>query len=153
MSASPAWLLSLDERRRVAVGPYEMVHVLTEGTELHPVPGAPRGCRQVLLWQSRPLPVIDLTEWADGTPRQGTRPVAIVAFRRADGRVENGALLLGGIPRQVVVDDAQALTRSRVPAPWGALSHSAFSDGGTVVPILDLTRLFSRAWPPPGGHH
>lgn len=148
MAASPAWLLRFEGGHRAALGPLEVVHVLTGDTPRFAVPGTPATSRQVVLWQDRPLPVMDLSAWVDGHASTGAPVVGVVAYAGPTG-VEHGALLLDGLPRQVQVDDGQALAPEDLPSRWAAIAHSAYRDAEGPVPVLDLARLFSRVWPPP----
>jgi chemotaxis signal transduction protein len=106
----------------------------------------PLTSRQVLLWGNRPLPVVDLAAWVRGRPARGGGVVGVVAYA-AEGSVAHGALLLDAIPRQVRVDDDQALAPSELPTRWAALCHSAYRDDDGPVPVLDLARIFTRVWP------
>jgi chemotaxis signal transduction protein len=145
MATSRAWLLGLSDNARAAVGEGELIHIM-ERPLLHEIPGAPIYCRQVLIWQRRVLPVMDVG--ARLSDRAGDRRVklaGIVAYRQQPTRAPVfGALSLSTLPQRISVGDDQACDLPGSPAGWAALSISCFSNGKGAIPILDLDRIFAN---------
>ena len=54
-----------------------------------------------------------------------------------------GGLLLDGLPRQIVVNDEQACPKDRQTQALGSFAMSCFIDGNHIIPILNLTYVFS----------
>lgn len=146
MTSSSAWLLSLDNDLSAAVGGLEIVHLL-QFPELHPVPGSPFYCQNVLIWQNRILPAMDLSAWLRG--RVVTRSfilAAVAAYQDQPGAdPQYGGLLLTELPRQITVDDAQACALPERPRGWSNIAISCFEFEEKEVPILNLSYVFSDA--------
>ena len=148
MASSNAWILPLDHNLNVAVGEYEILH-LVHFPALFAVPGAPFYCRQVLVWQNQILPAMDLSAWLQGKAQQRDQKlVAIAAYTDPDTHATQYAgLILDDIPRQVMVDDSQAcdLPDTEQRSEWQRIAISCFNHSERSVPIIDLTTVFSGA--------
>ncbi len=141
MSAA-AWVLSLDDGQRVAVGEAELVHLLGDAPREFPVPLLDGPGASLVLWEGRPTPVADLT----GAARGGL--IAVVAYD-AGGSQEaaHGAIRVASVPARREVEDAQAAGADEVPPRLRPHVHAAFRDAEGVVPILDLQALFGPPAP------
>lgn len=138
----------------VAVGEFELAHVMPEAPELFAVPGAPAYCRQAIVWNARPVPLLDLPTRvynprallaATRTRELAHAYIAVVRFGSQSNleSVDYGAIALRDLPVRVLVSDEQA---SRLPddmEDWSTYALSCFAHAdGTTVPILHLERLF-----------
>ena len=145
MASATGWLLDIGDGVRAAIGAQEMIH-LVELPELWEIPGAPAYCREILVWQSEILPVMNLGCRLTASPltRNPRSFAAIVAYHRTRGQSPGfGALLLQDIPSRVLVDDEQGCPLPEQPGQWNALAKSCFADDEGRIPILDLTRIFA----------
>lgn len=146
MAVCPAWLLAFGDGQRAAVGLREVVHVLPDPPSLFRVPRTPRVCESVFLWQGRITPLVDPAGIAGGTPPHADMAkLVVVAYHDVgDGAVKQGGLILDQVPERVVVDDENALAPDDVPAVWTPFACGGYLDKGEPIPILDLSRVFSR---------
>lgn len=146
MAEATAWIVTLDEGCRAAVGEREMMH-LVETPVLEAIPHTPVHCRRVLRWEGEIMPVIDLSAWLTGQPTEGAQAsVAIVGWQVQTGAVpQYGALLFRGVPQKTRVQDEQFCQLPDSPSGWGLIAVSCFSHDGLPVPILDLRTIFSDA--------
>lgn len=146
INSSNAWLLALDDELPAAVGNLEIVHLL-QFPALHSVPGSPFYCQNVLVWQNRILPAMDLSAWLRG--RVMTRSfvlAAIAAYQNQPGdEPQYGSLLLTELPKQITVDDSQACALPEKPRGWSNIAISCFQFEDKEVPILNLPYIFSDA--------
>ena len=139
-----AWTIELDSRLYAAVGEFEMVHIVQE-PELFDIPQTPFYCSQVLIWQNRIIPVMDLLAWLEGyaLPRKHDT-IGIFAYQQQSGApLDFGALPMVSIPVRAQVGDDQACDLPATPPGWRELSISCFSDNNRIIPILDLPYIFS----------
>ena len=146
MGVGRGWLLDFGNFQ-AAVGAPEMLHLL-DTPKLYGVPGSPAYCQQVLIWQNHILPVMDLSVRLSHhlPPHPGTerKLVGIVAYETTtEVSTQFGSLLLDAIPRQIVVEDEQACPKDQQTQRLGSFVISCFTDGSRVIPILDLTYVFS----------
>lgn len=140
-----AWLLPLDGEHWAAVGEREMIH-LVESPILLEVPKTPFYCRHVLVWNDIALPALDLVAWLRGHPVERHSCLAgLVVYPNADAKLGYGALLLSDLPKRKPVSDDQACDLPAKPAGWRLAAISCFADGDTIVPIINLPRVFSGA--------
>ena len=117
---SAAWLLDCGSGLHLAVGDREMIELVRQ-QDCFPVPGAPDYCRQVLRWQQRSVPVMDIARLHGARPLADEAYVSVLNYLDAS----RGVLCPVGIrvaraPSRIVVDD------SRVCAWPDALAGSRF---------------------------
>jgi chemotaxis signal transduction protein len=137
-----AWLLDFGQDFRAAVGTRVLLQII-DNPRLHPVPYAPRYCRNVLSWQSRLLPVMDMAACLGGTELTSSL-VAIAGFRERPGApMRFGAMLLASVPDAIVVRDDQSCSLPESHPGWSNLAIACFGYQGEAVPILHLERIFS----------
>lgn len=155
MKTADAWILPLASRLAVAVGAYELRHVLPDVPALFAIPQAPAYCCRVLLWQERIVPLMDLAARFCFVPEPNSQAcnaayaqhIAIVAYWSDDSdAVEHGALLLHGLPWRCSVADAQACELPDAFAAWRAYTQACIQleEDTSVTPVLSLNRLFAR---------
>lgn len=147
MAESTAWLLPLQGAWRAAVGEWELAHLL-EAPVLLDIPITPFYCRQVVLWENRILPVLDLAAWLAGQPLapRAQMLAGVFAYQEpSEAALSYGILLLDGVPVRHLVQDEEACALPAEPAGWREVAISCFGDGAGAVPILDLPYIFSDA--------
>ena len=150
MSTKGAWLLDFGGRHEGVVSERQMLHLLPAPFSLHDVPASPSFCRQVLVWQQEPIPVMDISAWLEGRPaRNDPAVVAITAFSTGTtGEGRRAALMLSGIPRRIVVTDEQACDLPADLGVWRQIALSCFEYEGRPVPVVNLAHAFSGAMSP-----
>ena len=148
MASSNAWLLPLGDRLNIAVGEYEIMH-LVHFPALFAVPGTPFYCNQVLVWQNQILPVMDLAAWVQGqSHKREQKLIAIAAYTEpGSDATQHAGLLLEDVPRKVIVDDGTACDLPNEPNTdaWKRIAISCFKYTEHAVPIIDLQTVFSDA--------
>lgn len=145
----PAWIIPITDTVLVAVGEFELVHILPDKPEFFKVPQAPYYCQQVFTWQNRIIPIMNLAaRFGYQTEAIGENYIIGIFAYRAEitELIEYGALFLNKAPRRIDVGDTQACL---VPDHLQALTPyvwSCFQEFGTqkVIPILKLARLFAH---------
>ena len=139
-----AWILQFSPNDRAAVGQRELLHIV-HAVPTFPVPLAPAHCREVIYWQDRPVPLMDISVWlGGGTGENARRYVGIVGYQLRRGEAPHfGALWLAAPPVRATVADSQACALPETSAAWPELAVSCFEDKAGPVPVLDLPRLFS----------
>ncbi|MCB1780681.1 MAG: chemotaxis protein CheW [Candidatus Competibacteraceae bacterium] len=142
---SNAWVLALGDQLHAAVGERELIYLI-ENPILLEVPLSPYYCRQVVLWNGRLLPAMDLSAWLQGQRKNARdwKLAAVVAYQTAPGVTPNyGVLLLAGIPERLRVADTQACYLPKHPDGWRELALSCFRRGEDAIPILDIPHIFT----------
>ena len=144
MSATEAWLVQFGDSGPAVIGRRQLLHLLPAPVELHEVPGSPYFCRQALVWEGEPIPVMDVSAWLAGAPSHEPPAVlAVAGFReRLDSENRRGALLLSSIPRRITVTDKQAC---EPPSNWRPISLSCIQHEDQSLPVLNLAYVFSGA--------
>jgi chemotaxis signal transduction protein len=149
---APAWLLPITGTITAAVGEFELVHILPDPPALFGVPRAPHYCREVLVWQGRILPLMDLAARFDAPGRKPALDAArvivgIVAYRPEQGAdaLGYGGLALHSVPQRCRVGDDQACSLPPWLAAWTPYVSACFQPEGprSAVPVLRLERLFA----------
>lgn len=160
---SPAWLLPLTGGGWAAVGLHEIFHLLPELPRIYCVPLTTPGAPGVMLWNDQLIAVLDpgriIEERAahpvcDASAEAGApRIVALGAFTKDEGdwaagggaEVLAAALLLREAPQRIQVADDHVCATPEHLAPLGDIVSTCFEHvRHGPVPIIDLTRLFSR---------
>lgn len=146
-----AWILSVTPNLFVAVGEFELVHILPDNPVLFKVPKSPGYCNQVFVWQNKIIPLMDLAARFEVEGRgSGTNEgykVGIVAYRAEKTGVPGyGALFLKSTPRQVEVGDEQGIVFPASFEAWHQYVSSCFKTEDTeeAIMILRLNRLFAE---------
>lgn len=144
MAEAGAWLLQFGAHDRTAIGRRELLH-LVDAVESFPVPLAPAHCREVLYWQDRPVPLMDLAVWLRADAGQDTRKyVGIVGYQlKRAGAPRFGALWLAAAPVRVEVSDEQTCDCLK-PARIGGRSPVPVSRTNPVGRRCSTFRGFSR---------
>lgn len=144
MKTCTGWQLEFGDGVRAVIGQRELLRMTFE-PEMHWVPCAPPFCRRVLFWEHGVLPVMDVGAWLGGTASAGApRFVSVVGYQ-PEGRhaPEFGALTLMSPPVRIEVNDEWACSLPETMKKWRRVACAAFTNGPSVMPILDLRRLFS----------
>ncbi|MGC1953872.1 MAG: chemotaxis protein CheW [Gammaproteobacteria bacterium] len=151
MAAANAWVLTLGGNLRVAVGEFEMTHVIPDLPVRVEIPKAPSYCRHVTIWQQRIVPIMDLARRLHGDVALACSAASISTFmavvaHQAEEKAQYGALLLSCVPVRVRVDDDQACDLPGPVPGWRELALSCFKHQVYgPIPVLDLQRIFSSA--------
>ncbi len=159
MADTKAWLLQFDSQYQAAVGQRELLH-LDQSMSRYAVPLAPAYCREVIYWQGRPIPLIDITIWLESLGKSKGKPqgksdaateknkyIGIVGYQTKQGEAPQfGAIWLTKPPSLVIVSDNQACSLSKAGREWSPLATACFNHVGdaneVAVPVLDLMRIF-----------
>lgn len=140
-TGASAWLLQPSEDISVAVGQYEVIHILDQPDYIS-IPSAPGHCCQVVIWNNRIIPVIDLAVWS-GENSGHNKIVAIVIYDGPDGEYSYGGVNLLSIPLLHTVQNAHFCELPVSNKHWKSISVSCFrKPDGEVVPILNLQSIF-----------
>lgn len=143
-----AWILDVGLAHKLALGGRELLH-LVDVPATYAVPYTPDYCCQVIVWQGRLLPLMDLACRLGAAP-QPARFAAVVGYQEGRGEAASfGAISLLAPPRQIAVSDDQACSLPEALQPASALMVSCFEHEGSAVPVLNMARLFST--PPAQG--
>jgi chemotaxis signal transduction protein len=153
---TPAWLLDCGAGVRVAVALPSLLHLIDDRTLLHRVPQVPRHFGQVLLWQQRVFPVVDLTlqmgarapatndSAASGPALSGY--VCLLGWCDAQQCSDYGGVLVRELPRRIqIADQSFATPTQKLAAQWAGLALTYFDFHGHVVPIIAPAALFEPA--------
>lgn len=149
-AACKAWLLPFGKGLHVAIGEFEMVHILTGRQRYTRVPCSPVWCRFVFAWCGRPIPLFDLDAFLNPVPDQSSiagfsasDTIAIVAYEDRQGSIQYGGFILSALPFARVVSDNQMCDYPSGNIRWNEVALSCFKDPDAgAVPILDIAHLF-----------
>lgn len=149
MSTS-AWLLTLADGVRVALGSHWMREVIGEHErDLYPVfsvPLMPDHCHQLMHWRNLLIPVLQLETLVGSTVPPLTPYHVVVAFSPSDSEeyLAYGVIRCCALPVQITVSDTLAVD---YPHPsWVNYAASCFAYEGQAIPILDTAKVFDGAW-------
>ena len=141
MSGANAWLLEVGDGKRVAIGQRELIQII-DAPDSFTVPLAPAHLREVIFWQKRAVPVMQLPLCVGGTACSG-HILALVAYTDSDSQSAGlGAIHLAAPPTRIYVDDQQASSLEGEDEVWQELAIACFEQQGKAIPILHLSRLF-----------
>lgn len=146
MSGATAWVMQLDHQMSAAVGQMELIHIVDD-PEFYKIPKAPIYCDQVILWNNRIVPVMDLSVWLnDSTVVYRRSLVAIAAYRDQNGELKYGGIHLSDTPIMETVKNDQACALPLTSNKWRDIAISCFTGAEKApVPILDVSTIFSTA--------
>jgi len=151
--STPAWLLDCGAGVRLAVALPNLLHLIEDRTLLHRVPQVPKHLGQVLVWQQRVFPAVDLTLQPGMQPNQGPAPgsaepvyVCVLGWCDAQQQSDYGAVLVRALPRRIQIpDESLATPTHKMAAQWAGLALTYFDFHGHVIPIIAPAALFEPA--------
>ena len=140
-----AWLLQVDRLINVAVGQFELLHIVDEPDYIS-IPQAPEYCSHVILWNDNIVPVVNLATWASGSLQDcSSGAVAILVYKDSQDNFSYGGIKLDHTPTKERVRNDQFSQLTVEQEKWRTISLSCFkTNSGELVPILDVYRLFSK---------
>ena len=143
----PAWLVTLANGSRVALGSHWMREVIgAHERELYPmftVPLLPQHCHQLMYWQNLLIPVMQLEALVAIDAPASTPYHVVVAVPPLAGEDHLGYGVIGccALPEQISVSDTQPID---YPSPaWAAYAASCFAYQDAAIPILDTGKIFN----------
>lgn len=145
MSKAAAWVMNIDETLFASVSQMELVHIVNNPSYTS-IPGSPEHCQNVIIWNDNILPVMDLSRLLKKTNSSTKRDVvAVIIFRDNNDEIHYGGIILAKSPNLEFVNNEQICTLPDNTDSLRDVSLSCFeSKDGHKVPILDITRIFSR---------
>lgn len=147
-SGAAAWIMQFGTDLRAAVGQMELMHII-DNPEYITIPKAPDYCKQVIMWNDKIIPVIDLSAWFFPNATEKKVIVAITVYKdvRQD-ELKYGGIGLTEVPRMEQVMNRQVTSLPNNHDIWSKISVSCFiSSDDSHVPILDVSTLFCGELP------
>lgn len=145
MSSSNAWLLECSDALTIAVGDHEIVECV-QPEQVFQVPTTPGYCANVVAWQGRLVPMLDMGEAFQAGARQGSPFVCLLSYQVGPRQpLQYIGLPVNRTPQKIEVDDEQVceFAGDNVPALLQAISLCCFTHAELPVPIVDIARLCS----------
>jgi chemotaxis signal transduction protein len=145
---APAWLLDCGAGVRVAIAVPSLLHLIEDCSLLQRVPLVPRHLGQVLLWQQRVFPVVDLTLQMGVHQPVTDQPAAhryicLLGWCDAQQCSDYGGVLVRELPRRIqIADQSLATPTQKLAAHWAGLALTYFDFHGHVIPIIAPAALF-----------
>jgi chemotaxis signal transduction protein len=146
-----AWLLDCGAGVRVAIAVPSLLHLIEDCSLLQRVPLVPRHLGQVLLWQQRVFPVVDLTLQMDAGQPVTDQPAAhryvcLLGWCDAQQCSDYGGVLVRELPRRIqIADQSLATPTQKLAAHWAGIALTYFDFHGHVIPIIAPAALFEPA--------
>jgi chemotaxis signal transduction protein len=144
-----AWIISITPTLTIAVGEFELVHILPDRPALQKIPKSPAYCEHVLVWENKIIPVMDLSLRFEFSSNRyliyENTIIGIVAYRTDDtGKPGFGAFFMNATPHRIDVSDSQA---SDLPESFKSWKHYVISsfkieEKMEQTVIIRLNRLF-----------
>jgi hypothetical protein len=149
---SQAWLLSLSNGNKIAIGREELRHLLTDPA-LYRLPRAPRFCGYLVEWERHLLPLYDLGAWLQETGEVLNRLVlkdceekpifAVVGFNLGSSRVEYGIFAITEPPALITVKDSDFVLMEAPAVRKKMVARSNFDYQGITIPVINIKYLFT----------
>lgn len=145
-TSATAVLLPLDSGRACSVGLHAFVEYVTDAVRFLDVPHAPAHANRLYMWGEHMAPVVDLGILL-GLREHSPVPSTLMLVRYVDLKRctrTYGALQIVGEPQRVEVGDDMMCA---LPEEffWPHIAPSCFKHQNDIVPILDLSQVFSDA--------
>lgn len=146
MNAS-AWIISITPTLTVAVGEFELVHILPDKPILYKIPKSPHYCEHVIVWENKIIPVMDLSVRFGFTSTLLTTEntiIGIFAYRAEDTEKPGfGAFFMNTTPRRLEVSNTQSCDLPDTFNHWKRYVSSSFKiEDNKKIVIIRLNRLF-----------
>ncbi|VAW51550.1 hypothetical protein MNBD_GAMMA06-313 [hydrothermal vent metagenome] len=153
MNGVPAWVLEVSPTISLAVGQFEVAHMVDQMC-LTPVVQAPEHCKYVTIWNNRIVPIFNIAQWLSAnnhienlTDKQSDhyRIIAILTYKLEDGKLAYGGIPLSKAPVLEKISNNQQCELPTDTEKWKKIAISCFrSQNDQIVPILDVQSLFKN---------
>jgi chemotaxis signal transduction protein len=147
MNKAAAWIMKLNDSSYASISQMELVHIINDPVFIR-VPKSPGHCENIIIWNDNVLPVVDLDRFYDApVSKLQHNVVAVIIFRDNNNDLHHGGIALNSSPVLEYVNNSQSCTIPNHAKPLKDITLACFtSEQGHQVPILDMTKLFSRAY-------
>ena len=150
MSSSNAWLLECGDALTVAVSDHEIVECV-QPEQFYRIPGTPDYCCNVLAWQDKLVPVMDMAAALRDEQKTQSKPllVCLLSYQLAPKQpLQYLALRINQTPQKIQVDDDQVceLPTGGFSQLLASVSFCCFSHQQLPVAILDIAKLCSEGF-------
>ena len=148
MSSSSAWLLECGDTLTVAVSDHEIVECV-HPEQFYRIPETPDYCNNVLAWQDKLVPVMDMAAALHGAHKKQSEEsfLCMLSYQLAAKQpLQYLALRISETPRKITVDDDQVceLPTGVSSQLLASVSFCCFSYQQLPVAILDIAKLCSE---------
>lgn len=147
MNRAAAWIMKLNDASYASISQMELVHIINDPVFIR-VPKSPVHCDNITIWNENVLPVVDLDRFYHApvsSPQHNA--IAVIIFRDNNNDFHHGGIALNSSPALEYVDNSQSCTIPNRAKPLKDITLACFtSEQGHQVPILDMTKLFSRVY-------
>lgn len=147
MSNATAWILDCGDEAVIAVSAFNMLHVVEDAALRFKVPLTPAHCSEVLVWQQRVLPVIDLELLLRRHATVSQKNHSCVLGWLCPGDItEYGILATRTSPQRILVTDDKSRTPSAALADvWRGVALGFFEYQNKLIPIADPALVFGSS--------
>lgn len=141
---SRAWLLDFGNGLQAAVGHHEMWQVLLSPV-LFEIPCTPPFAREVLVFQERILPVLDVYYFFHHKSILTKSNIVGIAVYQDDPTqpIRYGCLHLASMPQNITVSDSEICELPEEQPFCEPLALSSFSQNEVAIPIINVGYWFS----------
>jgi len=153
MSGVSAWVLEVNPAISLAVGQFEIAHIIDQ-MHLAPVVQAPEYCKYVTIWNNRIIPIFNIAQWLSANNHVEKRTnqqsslysiIAILIYKLEDGEFAYGGIPLSKSPRLEKISNNQQCGLPANTEKWNRIAISCFkSQNDQAVPILNIRSLFEN---------
>ena len=148
MSTSNAWLLECGDALTVAVSDHEIVECV-QPERYYSIPGTPDYCCNVLAWQDKLVPVMDMAAALHGEHRAQSEPLlaCLLSYQLAPKQpLQYLALRISQTPQKIQVEDEQVceVPTEGISQLLASVSFCCFSHQQLPVAILNIEKLCSE---------
>ena len=145
MNKAAAWVMKVNKSVYVSVSQLELVHIINKPYSIN-IPNTPEYCQNIIIWNDNILPVIDLSRLLNDTHSSSNlNYIAVIIYRDANSEIQYGGMDLAESPELEYVENNQLCELPEYSNEIQNISLSCFiSKDGHEVPILDMSKLFSR---------
>jgi chemotaxis signal transduction protein len=147
MNKAAAWIMKLNSSLYASISQMELVHIVNNPVFVQ-VPKSPTFCEKIIIWNDNVLPVVDLNQLYDQpAPVEEHKVVAVIIFRDDNNDLHYGGIALKSSPMLEYVNNSQSCTIPAHATPLQDVTLACFtSEQGHQVPILNMTKIFSREY-------
>jgi chemotaxis signal transduction protein len=138
----PAWLLNIASNIQLAIAEHEAAEYL-EDPEIHYVPMTPAYSKNIIIWQDRMVPLIDLNVLYGNPATTDYRSVIVIAYQQKEYMpLQYIALVLAASPDKIFVSDEDACgLPENYPESLRPCTLSLFQYNNQITSVIDMARF------------
>ena len=152
MAETKAWLLSLDETKKVAIGYHHIIeYVDIAECTLIPTPLSFGYAANLMIRHDELVPIVDLGKFFNPKLKAGNNVTGIIMVNYQEAPeqpLKKGGIILRGFPKEITVNSDMGCLLPDSEKDWRAMAEACFEYDAHATPVIKVEKIFGATLKP-----